>query len=369
MKHLKLRAITLTSLVLFATIGFSQNTLRKQNEPLDKAIQDSTKGLFIEGWSIGNQNTLKHFIELANRTEINTYVTDVKEDDGYVSYSSNVKEVKDLKNWIPKFDPIPTLNALHKNNIRVVGRVVCFKDPVMSVKRPDMALRNKNGELWKDNEGNTWLNPYNKKCWKYLVSIAKEAVKMGFDEIQFDYVRFTNNGDVSAIDFGNTKLKKYEAINGFLDYARHKMPKVVLSANVFGIICESEKDTEGIGQYLELVGKKMDYLSPMIYPFLYAPGQIVNNVAFPKPDLDPYGVVFNATTKAKARIDAVTNYKAKLRPYMQDSTEPSIGAGFYQTYGPVQVRQQIDAAYKAGAKGWLFWNSENNYSEAAFLPK
>ena len=369
MEKFKIRAITTLLFLLVEVMGFSQNPHQLQNKILNKSIQDSTKGLFIEGWSIGNPIILKHFIDLANRTEINTYVTDVKEDDGYVSYPSEVTEVNRLKNWIPKYDPVLTLNELHKNNIRVIGRIVCFKDPVMSLKRPDLALMNKNGEIWKDKEGTTWLNPYNKECWKYLVKIAKEATKLGFDEIQFDYVRFTNNGDVSTIDFGKTKLKKYEAINGFLAYARQEMPNTIISANVFGIICESEKDTEGIGQYLELIGKNLNYISPMVYPFLYAPGQVVNNVAFPKPDLDPYGVVYNAVTKAKSRIDAVKNYPVKLRPYLQDSTESTLEPGYFQTYGPKQVRQQIDAAYKAGAKGWLFWNSETEYSEAGFLPK
>ncbi len=369
MEQFKKRILTSFLLVLVGTAVFAQNPLQLQDKILDKKIQDSTKGLFIEGWSIGNAKVLNHFIDLANRTEINTYVTDVKEDDGYVSYASEVAEVKNLKNYIKKFDPVVTLSELHKNNIRVIGRVVCFKDPVMSLKRPDLALMNKNGEIWKDNEGNTWLNPYNKECWKYLVNIAKEAVKLGFDEIQFDYVRFTNNGDVATIDFGKTEIKKYETINGFLAYARKEMPNTVISANVFGIICESEKDTEGIGQYLELIGKNMDFISPMFYPFLYAPGQIVNNVAFPKPDLDPYGVVLNAFTKAKFRIDAVKNYKAKLRPYLQDSTESSLEPGYFQSYGALQVKQQIDAVYKAGGKGWLFWNSESEYSEDGFLPK
>ncbi len=369
MIRFKIRTITTFLFILVAVTVFSQNPLRLRNEILDKKIQDSTKGLFIEGWSIGNPAVLKHFIDLANRTEINTYVTDVKEDDGYVSYPSEVEEVKQLKNWIPKYDPVMVLNELHKNNIRVIGRIVCFKDPVMSAKRPDLALMNKNGQIWKDAEGTTWLNPYNKKCWKYLVNIAKEATNKGFDEIQFDYVRFTNNGDLSTIDYGKTKLKKYETINKFLAFARRQMPHTIISANVFGIICESEKDTEGIGQYLELIGKNIEYISPMVYPFLYAPGQTVNNVVFPKPDLDPYGVVYNAVTKAKARIDAVKNYRAKLRPYLQDSTESDLGPGYFQAYGAEQVRQQIDAVYKAGGKSWFFWNSENQYSEDAFLPK
>jgi len=330
---------------------------------------EAVKGLYISSWKIGDQNVLKHFIDLANRTEINTYVIDVKEDDGYVSYPSQVAQVKKLKTCVKKYDPIYTLNQFHKNNIRVIGRIVCFKDPVLPMKRPDLALKDKNGQIWRDNDGTAWLNPYNKASWRYLVNIAKEAVKMGFDEIQFDYVRFTTSGNMSTVDYGKTKMAKYEAINGFLAFARQQMPHTIISANVFGIICESPGDTEGIGQYLELIGKDVDYISPMFYPSHYACGQIVNNVEFPKPDFDPYGIVYNALTKTKTRVAPIKNYRANFRPYLQDFTANYLEPGNFQTYGHEQVRQQIKAVYDAGYQSWLFWNINNEYSEDGFLPK
>jgi hypothetical protein len=330
---------------------------------------EAVKGLYISSWKIGDQNVLNHFIDLANRTEINTYVIDVKEDDGYVSYPSQVAQVKKLKTCVKKYDPIYTLNQFHKNNIRVIGRIVCFKDPVLPMKRPDLALKDKNGQIWRDNDGTAWLNPYNKASWRYLVNIAKEAVKMGFDEIQFDYVRFTTSGNMSTVDYGKTKMAKYEAINGFLAFARQQMPHTIISANVFGIICESPGDTEGIGQYLELIGKDVDYISPMFYPSHYACGQIVNNVEFPKPDFDPYGIVYNALTKTKTRVAPIKNYGANFRPYLQDFTANYLEPGNFQTYGHEQVRQQIKAVYDAGYQSWLFWNINNEYSEDGFLPK
>lgn len=330
---------------------------------------EAVKGLYISSWKIGDQNVLNHFIDLANRTEINTYVIDVKEDDGYVSYPSQVAQVKKLKTCVKKYDPIYTLNQFHKNNIRVIGRIVCFKDPVLPMKRPDLALKDKNGQIWRDNDGIAWLNPYNKASWRYLVNIAKEAVKMGFDEIQFDYVRFTTSGNMSTVDYGKTKMAKYEAINGFLAFARQQMPHTIISANVFGIICESPGDTEGIGQYLELIGKDVDYISPMFYPSHYACGQIVNNVEFPKPDFDPYGIVYNALTKTKTRVAPIKNYRANFRPYLQDFTANYLEPGNFQTYGHEQVRQQIKAVYDAGYQSWLFWNINNEYSEDGFLPK
>jgi hypothetical protein len=347
----------------------SEGLLAARHSSASSGASDHVKGLYLSGWSIGKPEVLKHFIDLANRTEINAYVIDVKEDDGCVSYPSQVKEVKKLKSWIKKYDPAYTLGELHKNNIRAIGRVVCFKDPVLPVKRPELALKDKSGKVWRDNDGLPWLNPYNKACWKYLVAIAREAVRLGFDEIQFDYVRFTTNGDMATVDYGRSARAKYEAINGFLAYARQQLPHTTISADVFGIICESPADTEGIGQYLELVGKDVDYVSPMIYPSHYACGQAVNDVEFAKPDLDPYGVVYNALAKTRARVAAIKNYRATFRPYLQDFTASYLKPGDYQTYGAEQVRQQIKAVYDAGYGGWLFWNINNQYSEDAFLPK
>ncbi|WP_320053613.1 putative glycoside hydrolase [uncultured Acetobacteroides sp.] len=334
-----------------------------------QSATEPVKGLYLSGWSAGNPSVLRHFVELANRTEINAYVIDVKEDDGRLSYPSQVKEVNKIGSWVKKYDPATIIAELHRNHIRAIGRIVCFKDPILPVKRPDLALKDRSGKVWKDNDGMPWLNPYNKGCWRYLVSIAKEAVALGFDEIQFDYVRFTQNGDLSTVDFGRSKQPRYAAINGFLAYARQQLPHVVLSADVFGIICESAGDTEGIGQYLELVGKDMDFLSPMIYPSHYACGQEVNEVAFPIPDLDPYGVVYNALCKTRSRVAPVKGYRATIRPYLQDFTASYLKPGTFQTYGAEQVRQQIKAVYDAGYQSWLFWNINGEYSEAAFLPK
>ncbi len=211
----------------------------------------------------------------------------------------------------------------------------------------------------------TWLNPYEKGSWPYLVSIAREAAQKGFDEIQFDYIRFNNDGQTKYMDFSAYTQPRYEAIDGFLEYARKELPGVVLSADVFGIITESPADTEGIGQYLEKVGMNIDYISPMAYPSHYALGQVVNKVKFAKPDLEPYGVVYNTLVKTKDRISKVAGYQANVRPYLQDFTATWIGKGNYQTYGAEQVRQQIKAVYDAGYDEWILWDALNTYNESA----
>lgn len=343
--------------------------------PLDTPAPEDTKeklevkALYLTGWTVGSDERVQHYIDLAKTTEINSYVIDIKDDDGYVGYESDIQAVREIGAWKKKYDADKVLKAFHDNDVHIIGRLVCFKDPVLSSKKPELAVKNVNGGLWKEkiDGGRTvsWLNPYNKDSWPYLIEIAKEAVQKGFDEIQFDYVRFPN-GNKKVMDFGSQTKEKYEAINEFLAYARKELPDVVLSADVFGIICESPADTEGIGQYLEKIGMDVDYLSPMVYPSHYADGQKVNGVQFMKPDLEPYGVVYNSLVKAKDRISQVEGYRADIRAYIQDFTASWLGKGYYQEYGAEQVKQQIKAIYDAGYKEWILWDAGNKYNEDAF---
>ncbi len=328
------------------------------------------KALYLTGWTVGSSKKVEHYVELANTTEINSYVVDIKDDDGYVGYESQVPEVQANGTWKKKYNPDNMLKAFHDNDIYVIGRIVVYKDPVYSLKRPDLAIKHVNGGLWKGNK-QTWLNPYNKGNWDYTISIAKEAVAKGFDEIQFDYIRFPGGGG-GTMDFAGIEQERYEAINEFLAYAKEQITEVPISADVFGIILESPKDTERIGQYLELVGKDIDYISPMVYPSHYALGQIVNKVKFDVPDFDPYGVVYNSLAKCKDRLAQAGEYKAGVRPYLQDFTASWLVSKdkktkYYQAYGAEQVRQQIQAVYDAGYEEWILWDASNTYHEDGLL--
>lgn len=327
---------------------------------------DNVKALYLTGWTVGDTKGLNRFLELANKTEINAYVVDIKDDDGLVGYESNLPAVREINAWMKKYDADKVLKTFHDNNVYVIGRLVCFKDPVYSSKRADLAVKNTSGGLWHDNNEMTWLDPYNHDSWPYLIDIAKEAVQKGFDEIQFDYIRFPNDGNKKAMSFNDGGVKKYDLINEFISYAKKELPDIILSADVFGIICESPEDTEDIGQYLELIGKDIEYISPMVYPSHYALGQVVNNVKFNKPDLEPYAVVYNSLLKAKNRISSVENYKSNIRPYLQGFTAPWLRKGNYQIYGAKQIREQIRAVYDSGFKEWIIWDPSNKYPEDAF---
>lgn len=340
----------------------------EQQQPAKGKVK--VKALYLTGWTVGSDDRLNHYIELARNTEINSYVVDIKDDDGYIGYESQIPEARQLGTYMKKYDVDKVLKKFHDNDIHIVGRLVCFKDPVYATKKPELAVKNVNGGLWKEKTGQgdiAWLNPANRDAWPYLIAVAKEAVEKGFDEIQFDYVRFPTGGDKSLMDFGQMDRQKYEYINEFLAYAKKELPGVILSADVYGIICESPKDTEDIGQYLELIGRDVGYISPMVYPSHYAVGQVVNGVRYEKPDFDPYGVVYNSLVKAKERISKAEGYNADVRAYLQDFTASWLGAGYYMEYGAEQVRQQIKAVYDAGYEEWIIWDALNTYSETAFL--
>jgi len=321
------------------------------------------KGLYLTATSAGSR--LDHYIKLANETEINSYIIDFKDDDGIVCFKSKNKTAIAAKAIDDRFNPKEVVKKLHKNNIYAIARIVCFKDPILAKSKEDQAIHNKDGSTYIYNSM-AWLNPYNTKNWEYNVELAKEAIEYGFDEVQFDYVRFPD-GKKSEMDFGKTDGKKlYEQIESFLAYARKEMPKDILSADIFAITLESPADNEGIGQYFEHVGTSVDYLCPMAYPSHYALGQHVNGKAFAKPDLEPGDVVKQTLLKGKNRFQKVKGYKPILRTYIQDFTATWIGSGNYQEYGAAEVKEQIAGIYAAGYDEWICWDPMNTYSEDAF---
>ena len=339
------------------------------------------KGLYLSGMTAGDPKRLNNFINIVKKTELNALVIDIKEG-GRIYYDSSVKLARENNLILKLFEPKDIVNTLHQNNIYAIARIVCFKDPGLALARPDLAIKTPDGSVWKEGKKQTaWLNPYIKENWKYNIDIALEAVKQGFDEIQFDYVRFPS-ARKSDVDYGQNQKPKTEVINEFLSMAKKEITDkygVPVSADVFGIIAESDVDSLSIGQNIETIGKYIYCLCPMIYPSHYANasngvmgngvGQSINGVHFTAPDLKPYDVVYNSLLKIKNRIRDIEGYNAKIRPYLQDFTASYLPKGYYQIYGPEQVRQQIQAVYDAGFEEWLLWNASNVYNVKAFKPQ
>ncbi|MCG8500947.1 MAG: putative glycoside hydrolase [Firmicutes bacterium] len=333
------------------------------------------KGIHVSGWVAGTKGKFNKLLKLVNETELNAMVIDVKEDAGKVTYKSEVpwtQEANSIVNMVG--DMTQLMDTLKENNIYPIARIVCFKDPILGEKYPELALKKKDGSLWRDNKNKTWLNAYNPKAWDLLIELSKEAARLGFRDIQFDYVRFPTDGKVNLIDYGEVEKTKAEAIAEFLAYAKKELEPmgVDVTADIFGIMPVVPGDAEGIGQDWEMVSEHIDYVCPMVYPSHYANvaqngvGQKINGVLYKYPDLDPYGVVYNTLVLAKERIDN-SNANAKIRPWLQSFTASYLGKGNYQVYGGPQIRAQIQATYDAGLEEWLLWDANNNYTEAGLL--
>ncbi|QNU68120.1 putative glycoside hydrolase [Ruminiclostridium herbifermentans] len=371
-----------------SSTGQAENTTIESQKPqqtnglqLSPSIKDiKVKAVYLTGPSGGSTAKVDKIIELAKTTEINTVVLDIKED-GSLNYQSNLDVVKKYGAETKYYNPEELVKKFHDNGIYVIGRIVTFRDKTLAKKRADLGIKTPKGTLWLENGKDPWTNPYFEEVWDYNIAIAKEAVSKGFDEIQFDYVRFPT-GRKNDFDYGTNVPAKSQAINGFLAKAEkeiHQELGVPVSADVFAIIIESKSDGNNIGQIIEEVGKDIYCISPMIYPSHYANasngvmgngvGQTINGIPFAKPDLEPYKVMYNALIAGKKKIAEVPDYKAKVRPYIQAFTAKYLPKGYYQTYGPKQIREQISAVYDAGYDEWILWDSGNKYQEAYFEKK
>jgi hypothetical protein len=351
-----------------------ETTEFQNNEPEIELKKIKAKAIYLTAGSAGSKAYIDNVINLANTTELNAVVIDVKES-GLVKYKSEIPVIVENNLFKVYYNADELLKKLHENNIYVIGRIVCFRDDALARKRADLAVKKPDGSIWKEGKHGAWTNPYNEEVWDYNIEIAKEAMLKGFDEIQFDYVRFPTT-KINEVYYGENMPTKVDAICNFLKKAKTEIAQIPVSADIFGIVAESVRDGNVIGQDLERVGMDVDYICPMIYPSHYANssngimgngyGQMINDVFFEKPDLDPYGVVYNALLKTKERISKVEGYNAEVRTYIQDFTATYLTEGYYQRYGARQVREQIQAIYDAGYEEWILWNGNNNYKTAAF---
>jgi len=331
--------------------------------------QKEVRGIYLTGHSVGLESRFNHLIDLVNNTELNTMVIDVKDDYGEITYSSSVPMVKELgaDSRVKIKDIHKVLEILKQNDIYPIARIVTFKDNIAASSRPELAIKSKDGSVWRDYKKVAWLNPYIKESWEYPISIAEEAADIGFKEIQFDYVRFPTDGNRSLIDYGQAGRDKTmaQAISEFLSYARERLNKkgAVVSADIYGLVT-TVKDDMGIGQHLESLATAADVLCPMVYPSHYAYG----SYGIKYPDLEPYKTVYTSLSTAKQRIDTLETHmpKAKIRPWLQDFTGSWLKPkSAYKVYKAEDIKAQIKAAYDSGLKEWILWNAGNKYTEEA----
>jgi hypothetical protein len=252
------------------------------------------------------------------------------------------------------------LDALHAHDVYAIARQVVFKDTPLAEARPDLAVADAvTGGPWRDMNGVAWVNPFSEDVWTANIDLAAELVGRGFDEIQFDYVRFPTDGDIEAMDFGRevTESVRVETIAGFLGEARANLAAggARVGADVFGFTLIL--DDIGIGQNVGRIAEVVDYVCPMVYPSHFPNGSIAVDG---HPNDFPYETI---EISLGAGEEKVAGLMGKLRPWLQDFSLPGMS-----DYGPAEVRAQIDAAEANGAAGWMVWNAASVYHEDAFAP-
>lgn len=312
--------------------------------------------VYLSFWGVGTPSLRDAVLHLPATTPVNAVVIDIKGDLGYVCFRSGSAMAAEIgAQKITTVSDMPALlDRLHKQGLYVIGRIVTFKDNVLGTARPNLAVH-QNGRIFKDKEGLIWCDPFLSEVRAYNIGLAIEAAKAGFDEIQFDYVRFP---DAKGVEFSQptTEVSRPRAITSFLTEAHERLIpyNVFLAADVFGYICWNKGDT-GIGQKIDELGAVLDYISPMLYPSGFTYG-IPN---YRVPVAHPYEIVRLSLDRARERtkLDPV-----RFRPWLQSFADYAFDK---RQFGEQEIQAQIEAAQSFGADGWLLWNPRNVYSAEA----
>ncbi|MFQ5593383.1 MAG: putative glycoside hydrolase [Anaerolineae bacterium] len=322
------------------------------------------KALYITYYGIGHKGLRSHVQELLRTTELNAVVIDVKGDRGYIPYRSDVPLAGQVgaQPHILVEDWGELMTWFREHNIYTIARIVVFKDDPLAATRLEWAVLNsETGEPWRDREGLAWADPFQEEVWDYNVAIAVEAAGKGFDEIQFDYLRFPTDGNLKTLQFSqeNTEANRRAAIVGFLERAHQALAPtgVRIAADVFGYTTWRKDDT-GIGQVIEEMADYIDVLSPMLYPSTFHAGLPGYPVAVPY----PYETVFLSTRRAVERLDGTG---VEVRPWIQDFPDYAFDK---RVYTPDEIRAQMRAALNAGAGGWMLWDPRVRYTIEALMP-
>jgi hypothetical protein len=318
------------------------------------------KALYLSLYGVGDKKLRTAALALLETTELNALVIDLKGDRGLVPYRSTVALATQVgAQRVITISDLPTLvTDLRQRGIYTIARIVVFKDSLLALGRPALAVRKPDGSVFRDREGLAWTNPYSHDVWNYNIGIAVEAAKAGFDEIQFDYVRLPDATGL-AYEMPWTEQNRVAAIDGFLTEARKALTpfNVFLAADVFGYICWNPGDTK-IGQKLEHLAGIVDYVSPMLYPSSFQFGI----PGYRNPVEHPYQIVRLSLEQARQRTHLPP---VRFRPWLQAFRDYAFGG---RPFTAGEIRAQIKAAEDVGADGWMLWNPHNQYSAADLKP-
>ncbi len=328
----------------------------------------NVKGAYV-GLNMSQPEYVEKWLKLADTTELNAVVIDVKADTGKVTYQMDNEKIQAMGICINQYaDMKGLLKTLKEHGIYTIARVVCFKDDTAGAVHPEYMLYNKDGTLYKSRKNEAWMNPYNEDTWEYIIDIAEQAALDGFDEICFDYIRVETNGIIAEtledgsfkykVNFGERadELSLQQIITAFTKYACNRLKPlgVYVSASVYGGIIQSKVDAARIGQDYVEMSRYLDYICPMVYPDHYGKGW----AGIANPAKEPYKLVdveMRASVNKLSVLEHQQETYAECRPWL---------AAFY--YDADEIRAEIDATYNNGYTSWLLWNAAANYPDGSF---
>jgi hypothetical protein len=324
----------------------------------EQLLKEEFRAIYITSWTAG----IKRFnvlLDMVTRSQLNAMVIDVKDSTGKVGYDSKVPLVAQTgahEKRIHDLDGI--LKQCRDRKVYTIARIAVFQDPNLAKARPDLAVGSGGRGIWKDRKGLSWVDPASREVWDYNLAIAKEAAARGFDEIQFDYVRFPTDGRLKTMSYPvyRRDVPKHEIIRRFFEYVDQQMKPVdvLTSADIFGLTTMVDDDMN-IGQRIEDVADYVDFVCPMIYPSHYPK----MHLGLKNPAEHPYRVIYDACMRGMKRLEG---RRAKMRPWLQDF---KLGA----VYDRKMVLDQIQASRDAGVSGFAMWNARNVYTDSAYMEK
>jgi hypothetical protein len=348
-----------------AVVGVSKVSVPVAQEPEPEPVvhlptPEPVRALYMTSWIAATPSLREKLVKTVEETEANALVIDVKDYTGRVAFAVQSKELQAIGSADGRVADLPEfLAALHEKGIYLIARVAVFQDPYLAEARPDLAVvRASDGAVWKDFKGVKWVDPASREVWEYHVALAREAYEIGFDEINFDYIRFPSDGnmrDIAYQFFDEGQETKAEVMGRFFAFLREELADLgaPLSADLFGMTTTNTDDLN-IGQVLETAARHFDYIAPMVYPSHYPTGFI----GIKNPAAAPYEVIHHSMSEAARRL-TVAGYDPKmLRPWLQDF---HLGA----TYSPEMIREEKRATYDSGLTSWMMWSPSNQYTRGA----
>ncbi|PCI37194.1 MAG: hypothetical protein COB53_07180 [Elusimicrobia bacterium] len=315
------------------------------------------KALHLTAWVAGTRRLRRKFLAKASATVVNAIVVPVKETDGRVYIPGVASAVRWGTQRVAIPRPAELVQDIHDLGMLAVARIVLFQDNKLPRKKPEWGIQDVDGGLWENRKKKTWANPYHRDVWEYNLEIASKAISYGFDEIQFDYIRYPSEGKTDRCRYPGINHSSTTAVANlvaFLTEAKSRFEKndVPVSAAIFGLVVSARNDL-GIGQNLDAFSNVLDAISPMMYPSHYIRG----TYGIKHPNASPYKVIDVGLRDATRRLK---KQSYKLRPYLQDF---SLGV----RYREKEVRAQMKAAISRGVHSWILWNPQNRYTWDALV--